>query len=136
MKYRVLHEFHDGLFDGIRLESDKTATLFLRSGVKRSYTMILKGVEALVLNDLRPGNIILDLTVRNSREATLEDVLSLYQTDRNSEHAAKLLDNLREKHLYILELNPSYGAEGLFLFESFDIIEISQLSGLPVVQRQ
>jgi hypothetical protein len=118
-------DFHDGYFDGIHIESDKTATIFLRSVEKRPYLLILKGVEMFSIAGVKQGNIILDLVGRSAREATLADVRVLYDVGENADIASKLLDNLLggKKELQILELNPSYGAEGLFLFESAEIKE-------------
>lgn len=116
-------DFHDGSFDGIHLQSDKTATIFLRCAAKRPYILVLKGVEKLSLTGVKEGNIIFDLVCRRAREATSADALEFYGGEGNPVLASKLLDNLRRKELQILELNPSYGAEGLFLFKSSEIRE-------------
>ena len=118
-------DFHDGYFDGIHIESDKAATIFLRSAEKRPYVLVLKGVEKLSIADVKEGNIIFDLVPRSAREATLEDVRRLYDVYRDEDMALRLLNDLRgrEKELQILELNSSYGAEGLFLFENAEIKE-------------
>jgi hypothetical protein len=115
------HNFHDGHFDGIRLESDKVALIFLRAANKDRYILVLNGVQALTLSGIKAGNIILDLVIRSAREATSRDVQELYDLEEDTDQAAKLLKATREKELQILELNPSYGASGLFLFESFEI---------------
>ena len=75
----------------------------------------------------KKGNIILDLVCRSAREATPDDVQGLYDIGHNAELSSKMLNSLRtgEKELQILELNPSYGAEGLFLFGSSEIIEVA-----------
>lgn len=113
--------FHDGHFDGIHLEPVKTVHIFLRAANKDRYILVLRGVEALTLSGIKAGNIILDLVIRGAREATSTDVQELYDLDESNEQVAKLLKTTREKKLQILELNPSYGASGLFLFESFEI---------------
>src|SRR5438552_3461649 len=118
-----IQNFHDGHFDGFRLESDKTVHIFLRAANQEHYILVLRGVQALTLSGVKAGNIILDLVFRSAREATSSDVQELYDLDENSEQAIKLLQSTQEKRLQILELNPSYGAQGLFLFESFEIIE-------------
>ena len=118
-----VQKFHDGHFDGIQLEADKNAHIFLRTANKKRYILVLKGVQALILSGVKAGNIILDLVIRTAREATSTDVQELYDLDKDAEQAAKLLQSTREKKLQILELNPSYGASGLFLFENFEIIE-------------
>jgi hypothetical protein len=114
--------FHDGHFDGIRLESDKTVHIFLRAANKEPYILILKGVQAMTLSGVKNGNIILDLVFRSAREATSSDIQQLYDLGGNTEQATKLLQATQEKGLQILELNPSYGAEGIFLFDRFEII--------------
>jgi len=118
--------FHDGHFDGVRLEPDKTVHIFLRAANKDRYLLVLKGVEALTISGVKAGNIILDLVVRSAREATSTDVEELYDLDEGSERITKLLESTREKRLQILELNPSYGAQGLFLFESSEIREATE----------
>jgi hypothetical protein len=121
-----VQKFHDGHFDGIQLEPDKTAHIFLRAANKERYILVLKGVQVLTLSGVKAGNIILDLVIRPAREATSTDVQELYDLDKNAEQAAKLLESTHEKKLQILELNPSYGASGLFLFENFEIIEANE----------
>lgn len=121
-----VQEFHDGHFDGIQLEPDKTAHISLRTANKERYILVLKGVQALTLSGVKAGNIILDLVIRSAREATATDVQELYDLNENDEQAAKLLESTREKKLQILELNPSYGASGLFLFEKLEIIELNE----------
>lgn len=115
--------FHDGYFDGLWLGSDKFVRIFLRTCDQQSYTLTLKGVQALTVSGVRAGNIILDLVFRSAREITSSDVQDLYDVDSGTEQAAKLLKSAREKELQILELNPSYGAQGLLLFETCEISE-------------
>jgi hypothetical protein len=115
--------FHDGYFDGLWLGSDKLVRLFLRTCDHQSYTMTLQGVHALAVSGVRAGNIIMDLVFRSAREITPSDVRDLYDVDSSTEQAAKLLKSMREKELQILELNASYGAQGLLLFETCEINE-------------
>ena len=102
----------------------------LRSAAKRPYILVLKGVERLALGGVKEGNIILDLVFRNASDATPADVVQLYDVDATWEQASKILDNLRKEELQILELNPSYGADGLFLFESFEIKECTEYDNI------
>ncbi len=118
--------FHDGHFDGIHLEPVKTVHIFLRAANKDRYILVLTGVEALTLSGIKAGNIILDLVIRSAREATSTDVQELYDLDENTDQAAKLLKSTREKKLQILEINPSFGASGLFLFENFQLKEAKE----------
>jgi hypothetical protein len=116
-----LQNFHDGHFDGIHLEPDKTTQIFLRAANNERFILVLTGVQALRLSEVKAGNIILDLVIRTAREATPTDVEELYDLEENAEKTNKLLESIHGKKLQILELNPSYGASGLFLFENFEI---------------
>lgn len=115
--------FHDGYFDGLWLGSDKSVRIFLRTCDQHSYTLTLQGVQALTVSGVRAGNIILDLVFRSAQEITPSDTRDLYDVDSSTEQATKLLKSTREKELQILELNPSYGAQGLVLFETWEINE-------------
>ncbi len=115
--------FHDGYFDGLWLSSDRLVRIFLRTCDQKSYTLTLQGVQALTVSGIRAGNIILDLVFRRAREITSSDVQDLYDVDSGTEQAAKLLKSAQETQLQVLELNPSYGAQGLLLFETCDIHE-------------
>jgi hypothetical protein len=124
--------FHDGYFDGLWLGSDKFVRLFLRTCDHQSYTLTLQGVQALAISGVRAGNIIMDLVFRSAREITPSDVRDLYDVDSSTEQAAKLLKSTREKELQILELNSSYGAQGLLLFETCEINETVDKMALSV----
>ena len=115
--------FHDGYFDGLWIGPNKLIHFFLRTVDGKSFTLALQGVEALTLSEVKEGNIILDLVLRSAREMTSSDVENLYGVDANTEQTAKLLKSTREKELQIMELNPSYGAQGLLLFKTYAIKE-------------
>jgi hypothetical protein len=105
------------------LRPNKTVDLFLSAGDQRSYILSLEGVRALTPSGMKTGNIIVDLVFRSAKEVTPLDVKELYDVSANSDQAVKLLDSTRTSNLQILELNPSYGAQRLFLFQSFEISE-------------
>jgi len=85
--------------------------------------LALHGVQALTISGAKAGNIILDLVFLSSHEVTSSDIGELYGVDANTEQAEKLLRTTQEKELQILEFNPSYGAQGLILFETCEINE-------------
>jgi hypothetical protein len=120
-----LPNFHDGYFDGFRVGSNKTVTIFLRTCNQKIYELVLHGVKRLAISGAKEGNIILDLVVRSAREATHDDLRELFDLDQTPEQAERLLESTREGQLQILELNPSYGAQGLFLFESYILRTVS-----------
>jgi len=70
--------------------------------------------------EVREGNILFDLVVRATAEATPEDLTVLGLG--NPEGADMVyLSQLRESNLKMLEINASYGACGLVVFETYDL---------------
>jgi hypothetical protein len=114
---------HDGHFDGFRIEGNETLHLFLRPQTGESFTLVLRGVERLMLSEIKKGNIIFDLVFRHAEQLNAPDTTTLYDLDAGSPDADRLLKKARERRLQILELNPSYGALGLVLFEAFELRE-------------
>jgi len=114
--------FHDGFFDGFRIRPDKAVHVFLRTSDQAVYTLILSGVRAMKISGVMKGNIILDIVARTAEEMSPADMEELYGLAKNVAQASALLVSAREQHLQLLELNPSYGAEGLILFEKWEIV--------------
>ena len=110
----ALPKFHDGHLDGLRILDDHTVQLFLRDVGRKPFTLELSGVTRMGIWEVREGNILFDLVVRGAAEATPEDltVLGLGNTDGTQ---------LRESNLKMLEINASYGARGLVVFETYEL---------------
>ncbi len=83
--------------------------------------MVLDGVQALILNDVRQGNIILDLVIRRGEEITKSDIEQVYGMSDDSV-AKNKLQTVMSGGLQILEIHPSYGAEGLILFKTWSLV--------------
>jgi hypothetical protein len=113
--------FHDGRFDGFRIADDEAVHLFLRTQGGERFTLILRGVERLRLGEIKEGNIILDLVFRDADQLTKSDMAELYDVDADSSQIVGLLKKARERGLRALEINPSYGALGLFLFQTSEM---------------
>jgi hypothetical protein len=113
--------FHDGHFDGLRIGPSKLVSLFLKTQDGKSFTLVLQEVDALTLSEVRQGNIILDLVFRSTGELTCSDMAELYSVDVDAPQAIDLLRAKREQGFQLLEINASYGARGLVLFQAFEI---------------
>jgi len=113
--------FHDGHFDGLRIGPSKLVNLFLRTQDGKSFILILQEVDALILSEIKRGNIIFDLVFRSTAELTRSDIAELYSVDVDAPQATDLLRAKREQGFQLLELNASYGAQGLVLFQTFEI---------------
>jgi len=118
--------FHDGRFEGFRLDSNKYLKIFLRTADKVPHTLVLEGIQALTISGVKEGNIIFDLVFRDAQQTTASDMAELYEVGPDTEQARNLLQSARDKKLQILELNSSYGAQGLILFETGRIKEDSK----------
>jgi hypothetical protein len=115
-----LPKFHDGHLDGLRILDDHTVQLFLRDVGRKPFTLELSGVTRMGIWEVREGNILFDLVVRGSAEATPEDLTMLALGNTEGADMA-YLSQLRESNLKMLEINASYGARGLVVFETYEL---------------
>jgi len=113
--------FHDGGFDGFRIGPDKQVQLYLTTVKRESFVLTLEGVEVMTLTDIKEGNIILNLVIRRDRELTICDIEQLYGMPNNPTVAGNLLKAAADKGFQLLEINPSYGAEGMILFRTWKL---------------
>jgi hypothetical protein len=111
-----LPSFHDGRFDGFRIGANKHVRLYLTTAQSESFVLALEGVEALILLDVRQGNIIFDVVIR-----TGHDIEYVYRIRNTPTDAGRLLNAAVDKGLQLLEINPSYGAEGMVLFRTWKL---------------
>ena len=116
-----LPSFHDGHFEGLRIHLDKQVEIFLRTQDGRFCTLALQGVDAMTFSEIKQGNIIFDLVLRNNEELTDEDIAELFSVDEGSSKASDLLKAKRDKGFQLLEVNSSYGAHGLVLFQKIEV---------------
>jgi hypothetical protein len=118
-------DFHDGHFDGLRIGPSKLVNLFLRTQDGTPFTLSLREVDALTLSEIKQGNIILDLVFRSTGELTSSDMTELFGVDVDAPQAANLLRAKRQLGFQLLEVNASYGAQGLILFQTCEIRQSS-----------
>jgi len=116
-----LPSFHDGRFDGFRIGANKHVRLYLTTAQSESFGLALEGVEALILLDVRQGNIIFDVVIRTGHELTISDIEYVYGIRNTPTDAGRLLNAAVDKGLQLLEINPSYGAEGMVLFRTWKL---------------
>ena len=116
--------FHDGFFDGLWIAPNKIVHFFLRTVDDRTFTLTFLGVQAMCMSAVKEGNIILDLVFRDAPQITLADVEEVHDLGANSKLGPTMLTSIHNhSQLHIMELNPSYGAQGLILFESYEVKE-------------
>jgi hypothetical protein len=113
--------FHDGHFDGFRIGPNEKPHLFLRTPDGESFTLAFQGVDALTLSEIKQGNIIFDLVFRSGEELTSADIEELFDVKVDAPNTSTLLKTKRDMGLQVLELNASYGARGLVLFQTIEV---------------
>ena len=112
---------HDGIVDGIHLVSDKAVVVSLRDAHRQTFSMQLVGVEALVCDDFRLGNIILDVQITSDVAPDKDTLGSLFVPPHPSaaeefhdQHARFLdrhADRIKEGTLVLVSIAPSYGCK-------------------------
>jgi hypothetical protein len=119
----TLPDLHDGFFDGLWLSADKRARFFVRTVTGERSTIILTDVEALNICGLRAGNIIFDLALIAPDKLAVKDIEQAYDLKTGEvEKASQLLRKAQEQGLAGLEINPSYGAEGVAIFRAVSTV--------------
>ena len=116
-----LPNFHDGHFDGFHIGPNNQLRLFLRTHEGTSFTLAFHGVDALTLAEIKYGNIVFDLVLRSGLELTAFDIEELFGIKPDTPQATDVLKAKSDAGLQLLEINSSYGAHGLVLFQSMEI---------------
>jgi hypothetical protein len=128
---KTYSEFYDGFLEGVRTDKDtKVVHVYLSTDEKVRTTAVLSGVLKLRAEGFREGNIILDVSTRDFDEITSADIAELYGLDPNHEPKPwerKLMDEIRERQLQILEVNPSYGGQCLILAQTIEFVPAEDL---------
>jgi hypothetical protein len=117
-------DFHDGWFEGLWIEG-KTAHFFVANYVPERFVIVASGVAELAVDGVKSGNIIYDVLIRDWQEVNIGDIRALYSL-AGSPHEEAQTNRLKEKvqleQWKLLEMNSSYGATGLVLAGSFELL--------------
>jgi hypothetical protein len=70
------HQFHDGWFEGLWIDG-KRVHVYLSTIDKTRFTFVAEDVVALSADDIKTGNIILDVSTRTHEELHEDDVAAL-----------------------------------------------------------
>ena len=118
------NEFHDGSFDGIKIDGD-TAYIYLSSLKQGRFTVITHGIVALSGSGFKAKNLIFEVVTREYEEITPEDIAGLYDLamgDTRERQAAQLLESAKKNKLILVEISPSYGAACAVLARSVELV--------------
>ena len=122
-------EFHNGSFDGVWVADKGLVFLFLTAYGGRQVTAVLADLLRLNAGGFREGNIILDLTIRDHNEVTLQGIVNLCDAGDAHEPQAwesKFLEQINREGLRLLEVSSSYGGTCLALAKSIEFLDRSE----------
>jgi hypothetical protein len=117
--------FHDGSFDGVWIPADNMAHLFLTTVEHKRFTIVLEGVKAMHLENVRQGNIVFGMNLIGTDQLTESHIELLYELSNiaRDQQIATLLASARQGGLRMLEMTTSYGAEGVVLFKGIELLD-------------
>jgi hypothetical protein len=113
-------DFHDGFVDGVFLP-DSSARIFLRTVKGDRFTLKLNELEALRVNDLRKGSVVLEVVFLEPKELDASFVFELYgYSDEHKKTFAlgEWIKGATRKGLAAIEIAPSYGCTILAVFKN------------------
>lgn len=123
---KTYSQFHDGFLEGLRIDKEeKVAQVYLSTVKKERTTAALTGVLMLRADGFREGNIILDVSTRDSEEITLADIADLYDLDTSHEPADwehKFIEKVRTQRMQLFRVNPSYGGTCAILAQTIELV--------------
>ena len=82
---------------------------------RKRFTVVLEGVKALHIWNIREGNIVFDVSLIESDKLTEDHIESAYEISvvARDRQIAGLLSSARQEGLRMLEMTTSYGASGV-----------------------
>jgi hypothetical protein len=83
---------------------DRKLRLFLRTHHGSPFTLAFHGVDALTLTEIKYGNIVFDLVLRNSLQLTTSDIEALFDVKPDTQQAADVLKVKSGAGLQLLEI--------------------------------
>jgi hypothetical protein len=124
-------DFHDGSFEGLWIDR-KAAHIFLANYETERFVIVASGVAELTVDGVKSGKLIYDILIRDPQEANTSDIRALYSLAGGSGGESQsnlLLEKVRLQQWKLLEMNSSYGATGLVLASSFELLRREEWQG-------
>jgi hypothetical protein len=128
---KKLGDFHDGCLEGF-WSDDPFVHIFIKiskfaivDGIER-FAIVAHGVLALYGTGFMKGHIVLDVMTKTHEEISSADIRLLYdlrEDEAGEEQCRKVILNVRQQKLEVLEITPSYGATLLILAKSFELLD-------------
>jgi hypothetical protein len=94
-------------------------------GIER-FAIIAGGGVALYGTGFMKGHIVFDVTTKTHEEISSAQIRSLYdlqEGEAGKKQSSRILLNVRQQELELLQITPSYGATLLILAKSFELLD-------------
>jgi len=112
---------HDAKLTCIFLKG-KDAVIELETADRKTLRLMLIGVQRLVADNFREGNILLDVTVVTGPKVSIKDVAAAYGVKPgNQKFLTEAIDLVVSGALTVVTLNPSYGCSLASLCERVEV---------------
>src|SRR5687768_6346078 len=104
-------DLHDGSFLGARLEGEDLLVLWFQDVESARVTLCLEGLEHLLINQFREGNIVLDMGIGILEAHIVDLVTELFAPARTTDNEVQcLVKDVIEQRKCIYYVSSSYGA--------------------------
>ena len=116
-------QFHDGELEGLIIDQT-TAYIYVNTLEKEHFVFICYDVDSLKAEEIREGNIILDVAVLSCSEIAPEDIQIFYEFREGPEREKQRnhqLEILQQEKYVLFELSPSYGGRVFVVARSIEL---------------
>lgn len=119
---RNYDQFHDGYLEGFWID-ESTLHVFLRTVEKERFVAVLVGVAALIVGGFKSGNVILSAETYDHSEISLEDILDVYELEKEGQtNAGLFLAKAQQDRFVLFVVSPSYGATCMALARAVEVL--------------
>jgi hypothetical protein len=120
-------ELHDAEILGVIMVAKDRALLPMRPVEGNLLCIVLNGVEYLRADDLREGNIVLDITVSTAASVEAEDIAFAHGLEKpsfaSSVYLEKAISSFKSEEKILFRLNPSYGCTLACICSGIEVLD-------------
>jgi hypothetical protein len=121
----VTPHLHHALLKKFELLDNNMVALSIDATDKNRYEVLLSGVNKLRVNNFLEGNIIFDMVIYINCLNNTELLQKLYGLDSDNQYFPKILENIKNNKLSLIQITPSYGCEMLVLCSDIKIYRVN-----------
>lgn len=124
--YLSIESLHDGLLSGIEVVEEKQLTLVITTRENKTYNIVFLNTKSCRFDNFRLGNIVFSIEVYQGKdvdnyENRINELLcylfDLEMDEISKPYVLDIKESLRQGKILLVELEASYGVEGVILCE-------------------